>query len=134
MKKIDKEIRECLLISFGAIPAGLIRWQIGNHFLVNVLGALILGFFLAMPFYKRYFLLVSIGFCGALTTFSGWIISVAALIGKGSLLKAIYLLLITFLMGIFGIFLGYFSGRLFIQQVLPQLRRLIQDFLALLRF
>lgn len=83
------ELRELLLVAMGAVPGALMRWQCavrlgpllggsaGADLLVNVLGCFLLGI-LAGPIPHRtgLWLLGGIGFCGSLTSFSGWILAV----------------------------------------------------------
>ena len=63
------ELQELLLVAVGAVPGALLRWQFGvvmndRDVLVNVLGSLILGLLLGLPYRPRIQLLVGIGFCG----------------------------------------------------------------------
>ena len=60
------------LISIGAVPAALMRWRIDDIFLVNIIGCFLLGFINALSIPKKYKLFLGFGFCGSLTTFSGW--------------------------------------------------------------
>ena len=83
-------------MGIGAVPGALLRWQsgvqLGPHLggsagadlLVNLLGSFLLGF-LAGPIPRRtsLVLLLGIGFCGCLTTFSSWMLDVAKLIQAG---------------------------------------------------
>ena len=81
------------LISIGAVPAALLRWQIDETFLVNILGCFLLGFISELSISIRYKLIFSFGFCGSLTTFSGWSFQLFSLIYKG-LYKSFFLNLI----------------------------------------
>ena len=74
-----------LLVGVGAVPGALLRWQCGlvlhdRDVVVNVLGSLILGLLLGLPYRPRIQLLVGIGFCGSLTTFSSWMVNSVDLI------------------------------------------------------
>ena len=60
------------LISLGAIPGALFRWQIDEIFIVNLIGCFLLGFFNSLDILKRYKLTFCVGLCGSMTTFSGW--------------------------------------------------------------
>ena len=60
------------MISIGAIPGALIRWQIDDIFVVNLIGCFFLGFLNSSNIFKKYKLILGIGFCGSMTTFSGW--------------------------------------------------------------
>ena len=64
------ELRELLLVGVGAVPGALLRWQLALHLgdqnlLVNVLGAVLLGFLAGLPAAPRQQLLLGIGFCGS---------------------------------------------------------------------
>ena len=94
--KLRFELRELLLVALGAMPGALLRWQAGVQLapwlggsagadlLVNVVGSFVLGF-LAGPIPRRtgLVLLVGIGFCGSLTTFSSWVLDVVKLLEAG---------------------------------------------------
>jgi len=119
------ELRELLLVGLGAIPGALLRWQsavqlgpwlggsAGADLLVNVVGSLVLGF-LAGPIPRRtgLVLLVGIGFCGSLTTFSSWILDVVKLLEKGQPLGAGLLVLVSLLLGLAAAGLGLGLSRL----------------------
>ena len=95
-RRLSFEVRELALVALGAMPGALLRWQssvqlgpflggnAGADLLVNLVGSFILGF-LAGPIPRRtsLVLLVGIGFCGSLTTFSSWMLDVAKLIQAG---------------------------------------------------
>jgi len=93
-------------ISIGTIPAALIRWQIDDIFIVNIIGCFLLGFINSLPISKRYKLIFGFGFCGSLTTFSGWSFQLFQLIDQGLyklfLLNSISILIL----GFFSICLG----------------------------
>ena len=113
------ELRELLLVGLGAIPGALLRWQsavqlgpwlggsAGADLLVNVVGSFVLGF-LAGPIPRRtgLLLLVGIGFCGSLTTFSSWILDVVKLLEKGQPLGAGLLVLVSLALGLAAAGLG----------------------------
>ena len=95
-RRLSFEVRELALVALGAVPGALLRWQssvqlgpflggnAGADLLVDLMGSFILGF-LAGPIPRRtsLLLLVGIGFCGSLTTFSSWMLDVAKLIQAG---------------------------------------------------
>jgi len=119
------ELRELLLVGLGAIPGALLRWQsavqlgpclggsAGADLLVNVVGSFVLGF-LAGPIPRRtgLVLLVGIGFCGSLTTFSSWILDVVKLLEAGQPLGAGLLVLVSLLLGLAAAGLGLGLSRL----------------------
>jgi len=99
------------LISIGAIPAAVLRWQIDQIFIVNIIGCFILGFINALNISSRYKLILGFGFCGSLTTFSGWSYQLFQLITQG--LYKIFLLnsILIILIGFLAIGLGDFFAR-----------------------
>ena len=110
------ELQELLLVAVGAVPGALMRWQFGvvlhdRDVLVNVLGSLILGLLLGLPYRPRIQLLVGIGFCGSLTTFSSWMVNSVDLIVSGQQLAAIGLIGLTLGLGFGGAALGLWIGR-----------------------
>ena len=72
-----------LVISIGALPAAIFRWQIDQIFIVNLIGCFLLGFINSSSLPKRYKLILGFGFCGSLTTFSGWSFQLFELISQG---------------------------------------------------
>ena len=70
-------------ISIGAVLGALFRWQIDDIFIVNTLGCFLLGIINAMPVKRIYKLIFGFGFCGSLTTFSGWSFYLFKLISEG---------------------------------------------------
>ena len=107
------ELRELLLVALGAIPGALLRWQssvqlgpwlggsAGADLLVNVLGSFVLGFLAGpIPMRTGLLLLLGIGFCGSLTTFSSWMLDVVKLLEGGQPLGALLLVLVSLVMGV----------------------------------
>ena len=110
------ELQELLLVGVGAVTGALLRWQFDvllqdRDVLVNVLGSLILGLLLGLPYRPRVQLLVGIGFCGALTTFSSWMVNCVDLLGSGQQLAAFGLIGMTLGLGLGGAALGLLLGR-----------------------
>ncbi len=99
------------LISIGAIPGSLIRWQLNNDFLVNILGAAVLGFCFGLHISRRQQLTIAIGFCGSLTTFSGWILDALEFFRDGLFLNAFGLIFYTMIFGLFVAAFGFFLGK-----------------------
>ena len=113
---LRKELEELLLVGLGAVPGALLRWQFGvllqdRDVLVNVLGSLILVLLLGLPYRPRVQLLIGIGFCGSLTTFSSWMVSSVDLIASGLSLAAFGLIGLTLGLGLGGAALGLWIGR-----------------------
>ena len=72
-----------IIISVGAVPAAILRWQIDQIFIVNAIGCFLLGFINTLPVSRRYKLMFGFGFCGSLTTFSGLSFQLYKLINQG---------------------------------------------------
>lgn len=104
-RRLRFEFRELALVGLGAAPGALLRWQsgvqlgpwlggsAGADLLVNLLGSFMLGF-LAGPIPQRtsLVLLLGIGFCGSLTTFSSWMLDVLRLTRHGHPAEALGLI------------------------------------------
>ncbi|QNI57052.1 fluoride exporter [Synechococcus sp. BIOS-U3-1] len=113
---LSKELQELVLVAVGAVPGALLRWQTSAVFhdrdvLVNVFGSLILGLLLGLPYRPRLQLLVGIGFCGSLTTFSSWMVNSVNLIVSGQPFEALGLIGMTLGLGLGGAALGLWIGR-----------------------
>ncbi len=100
-----------LFIAIGALPGAIIRWQLENNLLVNLLGAGVLGFVVGCKFRGNLRLMLSVGFCGALTTFSGWMLDSAELFLNGFFIQAFGLIIYTFSFGLFAGAIGFLLGR-----------------------
>ena len=113
-RRLSFELRELLLVAIGAVPGALLRWQsgvqLGPHLggsagadlLVNLVGSFLLGF-LAGPIPRRtgLVLLLGIGFCGCLTTFSSWMLDVVKLMQAGRPLWGLVLIVGSLVLGLF---------------------------------
>ena len=113
---LQLELLELLLVGAGAVPGALLRWQLALHLgdqnlLVNVLGAALLGFLAGLPAAPRRQLLLGIGFCGSLTTFSSWMLAAMKHLSAGDWAAAVGLLAFTLGLGLGGSWLGFLSGR-----------------------
>jgi len=85
---------ELLLVALGAVPGALLRWVLHCDPIANLLGCLLIGLASNQkPPRPRVMLLLGIGFCGALTTFSGWILALATALQQGSTASLLALLL-----------------------------------------
>ena len=114
---LQVELSELLLVAIGAVPGALMRWQVAVHLqdrdvLVNVFGAAVLGLLAGLPAAPRRQLLIGIGFCGSLTTFSSWMMNSVKLISAGQWPEALGLIGITLGLGLGAAALGYALGRL----------------------
>ena len=113
---LRQDLNELALVALGAVPGAVMRWQIGSHLhdndvLVNVLGAFILGWLVGLPLRPRRQLLVGIGFCGSLTTFSSWMVNCVSFISQGDWPAALGLMGLTLGLGLGAAALGVFIGR-----------------------
>ena len=92
-----------LWVAAGAVPGALLRWQAavqlgpylppgGSDLLVNGLGSGLLGWMVTRnPRRQELQLLVGAGFCGALTTFSSWMLVSARLRQQGLMAALLWL-------------------------------------------
>ena len=108
---IDFRKNTFILISIGAIPGALFRWQIDDIFLVNLLGCFLLGFLNSLAISRRYKLTLGVGFCGSMTTFSGWSFHLCKLLSQGLYRLFLLNLISIVLIGVFAIGLGYMLGK-----------------------
>ena len=113
---IRQELNELVLVALGAVPGAVMRWQIASHLhdnnvIVNVLGAFILGWLVGLPLRPKRQLLIGIGFCGSLTTFSSWMVHCVTFIAQGDWLAALGLIGLTLGLGLGAAALGVFVGR-----------------------
>ena len=112
------ELQEILLVAAGAVPGALLRWQVAlrlgdQNLLVNVLGAALLGFLAGLPAAPRRQLLLGIGFCGSLTTFSSWMLAAMKHVSAGDCSAALGLIGLTLGLGLGAAALGFRLGRWF---------------------
>ena len=113
---LRKDLSELALVALGAVPGAVMRWQIGSHLhdndvIVNVLGAFLLGWLVGLPLRPKRQLLVGIGFCGSLTTFSSWMVHCVTSIAQGDWLAALALIGLTLGLGLGAAALGVVVGR-----------------------
>ena len=103
-------------MALGAVPGALLRWQVAlqcsdRHLLVNVLGAALLGLLAGLPAAPRRQLLIGIGFCGSLTTFSSWMLEAMQLISAGQIAEAFGFIGLTLGLGLGAAALGFWVGQ-----------------------
>ena len=115
-RSLTAELQELFLVALGAVPGALLRWQVAlhgsdRHLLVNVLGAALLGLLAGLPAAPRRQLLVGIGFCGSLTTFSSWMLEAMQLISAGKIVEALGLIGLTLGLGLGAAALGFWLGQ-----------------------
>ena len=113
---LQLELQELLLVGLGAVPGALLRWQVALHLgdqnlLVNVLGAALLGLLAGLPAAPRRQLLLGIGFCGSLTTFSSWMLAAMQYISVGDWASALGLIGLTLGLGLGAAGLAFWGAR-----------------------
>ena len=100
-RSLQGDLRDLALVAGGAIPGALLRWQLETHVVANMLGCLLLGVVLAQASQrKRLMLWAGIGFCGALTTFSTWMLDLARALQAGKPGESALLLLASLVGGV----------------------------------
>ena len=112
------ELQELLLVALGAVPGALLRWQVELHLkdqnlLVNTLGAALLGLLAGLPAAPRRQLLLGIGFCGSLTTFSSWMLAAMKHLSAGDWGAALGLIGLTLGLGLGAALIGRMVGTRF---------------------
>ena len=110
------ELLELFLVALGAVPGALLRWQLALHLsdqnlVANTLGAALLGFLAGLPAAPRRQLFLGIGFCGSLTTFSGWMLEAVRQLSVGDIKSAAGLIGLTLGLGLGAVASGYQLGR-----------------------
>ncbi|MDB4653701.1 CrcB family protein [Synechococcus sp. AH-551-E02] len=115
-RSLNAELQELFLVALGAVPGALLRWQVAlhgsdRHLLVNVAGAALLGFIAGLPAAPRRQLLIGIGFCGSLTTFSSWMLDAMRLMSSGKIVEALGLIGLTLGLGVGAAALGFWVGQ-----------------------
>jgi CrcB protein len=100
-----RELLDLSLVAAGAIPGALLRWHLPHLLIANLLGCFLLGLLLGWPGARpRLMLWGGIGFCGSLTSFSSWMLQLAALpLASGAFLQAL-------LVPVVGGFAAFFAG------------------------
>ena len=114
MNSLFKNNNNFLLISIGAIPGSIFRWQTDQIFLVNIIGCFLLGFINSLKISSKYKLIFGFGFCGSLTTFSGLSSQLFTLINQG-------LYKLFFVNSILMVIIGFFAlvlGHLFAKKII----------------
>ena len=112
---LRSELTELLLVAAGAVPGALLRWQVALHLgdqnlLVNIVGAALLGLLAGLPAAPRRQLLMGIGFCGSLTTFSSWMLAAMKHLSAGDWGAALGLIGLTLGLGLGAAALGFSLG------------------------
>ena len=100
-----------LMISIGAVPAAILRWQIDEIFIVNLIGCFLLGFINSLPIASKYKLIFGFGFCGSLTTFSGFSHQLFTLLNQGFYKLFFFTSVLMIILGILAVALGHWLSR-----------------------
>ena len=122
--------KKFFLIAIGAVPAAILRWQIDKIFVLNIIGCFILGFVNAMTISKKYKLIFGFGFCGSLTTFSGWSLQLFQLFSLGLYRQFIFNSILTVLIGFLAVCLGHLFSKN-INFLIKQLFNCLRNFKSL---
>ena len=67
---LSYEAQKFLLVSCGAVPGALIRWNISNELAVNFIGTFILGFVIGLDLRAPFKLLIGVGFSTSFSNFA----------------------------------------------------------------
>jgi CrcB protein len=131
-RRLRFELVELLLVAAGAVPGALLRWQaelrlgplLGGapwaQLLVNLTGCLVLGLLAGpIPWRTPLVLCLGIGFCGALTTFSSWMLNLVRLAELDRADEALWLLLASLVLGL----LAAAAGAAISHRLMAALRR-----------
>ena len=100
-----------IIISIGAVPAAIFRWQIDQIFIVNLIGCFLLGLINSLPIARKYKLIFGFGYCGSLTTFSGWSFKLFELINKGFYKLFFFNSICLVMFGILAVLLGHLVAK-----------------------
>ena len=99
------------IISIGSLLGSLIRWKIDNIFFVNILGCFIFGFINNLQISKRFKLFFCFGFCGSLTTFSGWISELLNIFNQDLYFLFLFRITLFLVIGFSAFYFGYCISR-----------------------
>ena len=108
---MDDFLKNFYWVSIGAVPAALLRWQIDETFIVNIIGCFLLGFINGLNISRRYKMIFGFGFCGSLTTFSGWSLQLFQLLSQGLYKLFFFNAIFIVLIGLFAVFLGHLFAK-----------------------
>lgn len=114
------ELKEGALLSCGAIPGALLRWQLAlvlgssaGTAAANLLGCGLMGLLIGLASGRqRLFLVLGVGFCGSLTTFSTWILELTKAAYHQHWATAAGELSMNLGWGLLALVLGYGLGRI----------------------
>ncbi|KEK26045.1 fluoride efflux transporter CrcB [Bacillus gaemokensis] len=114
-----------LLVGIGGFFGAVARFFISNAMkekygslfpygtlFVNIVGSFILGLLYGTEVSSTWLLLWGTGFMGAFTTFSTFKLEIVQLIHKREGQKAALYIIMSYILGIFSAFLGFYMGRM----------------------
>jgi CrcB protein len=109
---LQRMVAALLWVALGAIPGALLRWSLANLLVANTLGCFVVGGagLMGSPSTRRT-LVVGIGFAGALTSFSTWVLALLALLQRGQWADVLLLVLRDGLLGVAALRLGMVAHR-----------------------
>lgn len=129
---LRRELSDLALVAGGAIPGALLRWQLAQllsdggrplppwldgTLVANLAGCLLIGILVAQPPRRaRLFLWGGVGFSGALTTFSTWMLQLTQALQAGRVADAVVTLVLPLAGGLALTALGYRLGRRHLRQ------------------
>lgn len=117
---------DIVLLSIGGACGAMARYNIGtvffknkNHtfpfgtFIINIVGAFLLGIFCGLGISGNPYLVLGDGFCGAFTTFSTFTVESVQLMQHDSVKESVLFIVLSVIVGLFCFLSGYGTGRLF---------------------
>ncbi len=111
LRFLNFKYNQLFFVGIGSVPGALIRWHFSNNFLVNIFGAYVLGLVCGLSLRKSCYLFFAIGFCGSLTSFSGWMLDSAILFTQGFYYESLKLVFSTLFFGLISVSIGFFLGK-----------------------
>lgn len=112
-----------ILVGVGGALGAILRFVVNKQFswseyplatfTVNILGSLLLGFFIAKLAvnHPQNYLLLGVGFCGAFTTFSTFCFEMVQFFQKGNYTIGFLYLFGSLMVGCLAILLGFYLGK-----------------------
>ena len=109
--RLKQELSSLLWVAVGAVPGALLRWHGGAGWTAtltaNLLASLLLGSLLPLQQrHPRMLLLVGVGFCGSLSTFSTWMLDLSEALHQGFPARALIVLITNLAGGLLAVGMG----------------------------